>query len=88
MKKNTPGYKIALSVINAVRYLINIIKQESFLITSVIILLIVSLFINLGMQPLYLEEPRRAIIALEMIFNKNFIVPTELGEFYYNKPPL
>lgn len=40
------------------------------------------------MAPLRLEEPRRALIALEMIFNKNLIVPTEFGEYYYNKPPL
>jgi len=63
-------------------------KQEIFFIILSIILLVISLFINLGLQPLYLEEPRRAIIALEMILNNNFVVPTELGEFYYNKPPL
>lgn len=52
------------------------------------VLLTGALFLNLGMAPLRLEEPRRALIALEMIFNDNFIVPTEFGEFYYNKPPL
>jgi 4-amino-4-deoxy-L-arabinose transferase-like glycosyltransferase len=51
-------------------------------------LLIISLFHKLGMQPLYQEEPRRALIALEMLFNNNFIVPTEFGEFYYKKPPV
>jgi len=51
-------------------------------------LLIISLFHKLGLQPLYQEEPRRALIALEMLFNHNFIVPTEFGEFYYKKPPV
>ncbi len=88
MKKNTLSYKIALSIVNAVKYLTNIVRQETFLIISCVILLIISLFINLGMQPLFLEEPRRAIVALEMLFRNNLIVPTELGEFYYNKPPL
>lgn len=45
-------------------------------------------FLNLGVQPLYLEEPRRVMVALEMIFNGNPWVPTQLGEPYYNKPPL
>ena len=31
---------------------------------------------------------RRAIISMEMLFRNNLIVPTELGEFYYSKPPL
>lgn len=51
-------------------------------------LLLVAVFLNLGIYPLYLEEPRRALIALEMIFNDNLWVPTEFGEYYYKKPPL
>ncbi len=50
-------------------------------------LLVISLVINLGIYPLYLEEPRRAYIALEMIFSGNFIVPTMMGESYFAKPP-
>jgi len=50
-------------------------------------LLVFSVFQNLGLVPLYLEEPRRALIALEMIFNDNWWVPTEFGEYYYKKPP-
>jgi len=42
----------------------------------------------LGYQPLYQEEPRRALIALEMMYNDNYIAPTEFGEFYYKKPPV
>ena len=52
------------------------------------ILLAFSLYQNLGISPLRLEEPRRALIALEMVYNKNLIVPTIMGEFYYSKPPL
>ncbi len=88
MKKNTLSYKTGLSLIHGFKYLSNIVGQESFLVITCFILLIISFFINLGTQPLYLEEPRRAIIALEMLFKNNLIVPTELGEFYYNKPPL
>ena len=43
---------------------------------------------NLGVQPLYMEEPRRALIALEMISRDNYIVPTEMGGLYFKKPPL
>jgi 4-amino-4-deoxy-L-arabinose transferase-like glycosyltransferase len=34
------------------------------------------------------EEPRRAIVAIEMMLSDNIIVPTIHGENYYNKPPL
>ena len=52
------------------------------------LLALFSLFLNLGVQPVYLEEPRRATIAMEMEENGNFIVPTQFGEFYYKKPPV
>jgi 4-amino-4-deoxy-L-arabinose transferase-like glycosyltransferase len=52
------------------------------------LLLGLSLFLNLGKPALYNEEPRRALIALEMQYNDNLLVPTELGEYYYKKPPL
>ena len=44
--------------------------------------------INLGSMPLLADEPTRAIVALEMLISKNYIVPTIIGEYYYNKPPL
>ncbi len=62
--------------------------SEKYFVLVLIILYTSSLFLNLGLQPLYLEEPRRALIALEMIFNKNFAIPTEFGELYFKKPPL
>jgi len=62
-------------------------KQNTF-VFLLFILLMASLIHRLGVQPLYQEEPRRAIISLEMIYNDNYIVPTEFGEFYYKKPPV
>ena len=51
-------------------------------------LLALSLFVNLGLQPLRMEEPRRALVALEMDLQDNLAVPTLYGEHYYNKPPV
>lgn len=51
-------------------------------------MLLLALFINLGLSPLRLEEPRRALISLEMLFRHNWVVPTEMGEYYYKKPPV
>ncbi len=54
----------------------------------ILILLVFSLLWNLGIYPLYLEEPRRAVVALEMFLTGNYIVPTIMGELYFAKPPL
>lgn len=54
------------------------------------LLLLVALpafFFNLGLLPLFADEPTRANVALEMILTKNYSVPTIGGEYYYNKPP-
>jgi 4-amino-4-deoxy-L-arabinose transferase-like glycosyltransferase len=61
---------------------------EKRLLWAASALVLLSLFLNLGLQPAYLEEPRRAMVAMEMEENGNFIVPTQLGEYYYAKPPL
>ncbi|MCD4735143.1 MAG: glycosyltransferase family 39 protein, partial [Bacteroidales bacterium] len=55
-----------------------------------LILLVPALLINLGYLPLIFpsDEPRRALVALEMMISDNYITPTLNGEFYYNKPPL
>ncbi len=60
---------------------------EQHLWVTTFLLLIAGLLLNLGLQPLYLEEPRRAFITLEMLENQNWIVPTLWGLPYYNKPP-
>lgn len=66
---------------------ISLYKQTVF-VYLIFILLAASLIHRLGLQPLYQEEPRRALIALEMIYNDNYVVPTQSGEFYYKKPPV
>ena len=53
-----------------------------------LLLAIPPFFINLGLLPLFADEPTRANVALEMILSGNFSVPTVGGEFYYNKPPV
>ncbi|NTV83657.1 MAG: hypothetical protein HGA23_05080, partial [Bacteroidales bacterium] len=50
-------------------------------------LLIPALLVNLGIVPLYVEEPRRATVAFEMLLRGNWLVPTINGEYYYLKPP-
>jgi 4-amino-4-deoxy-L-arabinose transferase-like glycosyltransferase len=52
------------------------------------ILLLYALFIRLTDQPFYLEEPRRALVSLEMQLQDDIIVPYEFNVPYYNKPPL
>lgn len=60
--------------------------EKKILIVASLFLL-AGLFINLGVQPLYLEEPRRTMVAMEMAESGNYIVPTQMGAFYYKKPP-
>lgn len=55
----------------------------------VILLLIpVAFFLHLNSYQLLFEEPRRALVALEMLIADNWMVPTTNGILYYNKPPL
>jgi 4-amino-4-deoxy-L-arabinose transferase-like glycosyltransferase len=46
------------------------------------------LLLNLGTRPLEFEEPRRALVALEMALRGNLLVPTTNGALYLNKPPV
>lgn len=64
-----------------------LIKSEKQLIIGGLVLLIFSFFYQLGIYPLYLEEPRRGLISLEMIFQNNYWVPTQTGDLYFRKPP-
>lgn len=52
------------------------------------VLATVSLFPGIGLAPLFLEEPRRALVAMEMAYNHDYIHTTIHGQPYYNKPPL
>lgn len=63
-------------------------KKERWALAGLTVLLLPALLVNLGMVPLYVEEPRRATVALEMLLRGNWLVPTINGEFYYLKPPL
>ncbi len=55
---------------------------------SIIILIAVGIYGSLQLMELRAEEPRRAVIAMEMIYGKNYIVPKIFNYNYYNKPPL
>lgn len=50
--------------------------------------LMFAFFYQLGIYPLFLEEPRRGLIALEMMLQDNLWVPTQTGDLYFRKPPL
>ena len=51
-------------------------------------LYLLAVLLHLDYYPLNGEEPRRAIVAIEMRQSGNFILPSTLGWEYYNKPPL
>lgn len=53
-----------------------------------VVLLLVVLFSHLSTVELRAEEPRRAIVAMEMAITGDYIVPRINGYNYYNKPPL
>lgn len=52
--------------------------------------LLTVLWSHLGYLPLDTrsDEPRRALVALEMILSNDYVTPTLNGERYFNKPPL
>lgn len=62
--------------------------KERWALAGLLALLLPAMLLNLGLVPLYVEEPRRATVALEMILSGNWLVPTINGSFYYLKPPL
>jgi 4-amino-4-deoxy-L-arabinose transferase-like glycosyltransferase len=63
-------------------------SRKTFLLFVFAGFYILSVLIHLGYYPLNGDEPRRAIVAIEMRHSGNFITPTTLGWKYYNKPPL
>lgn len=65
-----------------------LVRFEKQLFAGFLLLLIFSFFYQLGIYPLFLEEPRRGLIALEMIFQDNLWVPTQTGDLYFRKPPV
>ncbi|WP_234733504.1 ArnT family glycosyltransferase [Tellurirhabdus bombi] len=55
-----------------------------------IVLLVIPFFAYLGALPLDIrsDEPRRALVALEMMLSGDYLTPTLNGKLYFNKPPL
>jgi 4-amino-4-deoxy-L-arabinose transferase-like glycosyltransferase len=53
-----------------------------------VLLVAAGLLVNLGTRPLEFEEPRRALVALEMSLRGNLLVPTTNGALYLYKPPV
>lgn len=71
------------------RSLTGLLRDKPRLAVGILLLLYVaSLLVNLGVLEFSGEEPRRAMIAVEMLDSGNFIKPTQYGWNYYNKPPL
>lgn len=62
-------------------------ENEYVLYVGAALLLIPIYLLNLGQGAIAMDEPTRALVALEMMFSGNYITPTIFGDFYYNKPP-
>ncbi|MCP4457256.1 MAG: hypothetical protein GY816_04400 [Cytophagales bacterium] len=62
-------------------------SRVQWLQTAALAILLVGLFSKVGTVELHAEEPRRAIVSMEMEMSGDYIVPTIHGENYYNKPP-
>lgn len=62
--------------------------EQKKLLIAIAFLIPIAYFLHLNSYQLLFEEPRRALVALEMIISDNWIIPTTNGELYYNKPPL
>ncbi len=58
------------------------------LLTVLVALYVFGALLHLGRMYLHREEPRRCIIAMEMNYSGNYIVPHVLGRPYFKKPPL
>ena len=62
--------------------------EQKKLLLAIAFLIPIAYFLHLNSYQLLFEEPRRALVALEMIISDNWLIPTTNGELYYNKPPL
>ncbi|UKN02142.1 glycosyltransferase family 39 protein [Paracrocinitomix mangrovi] len=63
------------------------VQNKWFMVSLITLLLLVYLGFN-GIIELRNEEPRRAIVAIEMLESGDYLIPHIYGETYYNKPPL
>ncbi|UTW64586.1 glycosyltransferase family 39 protein [bacterium SCSIO 12741] len=62
--------------------------STKLLLSLGIVLLFTALFGANHILGLQSEEPRRAIVSLEMVNSGNYVVPSIHGWSYYNKPPV
>lgn len=62
--------------------------DERKLLIAILVLVPIAYFLRINSYQLLFEEPRRALVALEMLIAGDWIVPTTNGVLYYNKPPL
>ncbi len=65
-------------------------RRDTWLLILAWGVLSAALWINLDAHHLFVhtDEPRRALVALEMILSGDYLTPTLNGEPYLNKPPL
>ncbi|MDJ0365681.1 glycosyltransferase family 39 protein [Hymenobacter sp. H14-R3] len=71
------------------RRVISALSQRPWWVAALTLALALpALLVHLGWQPLLVDEPIRALVALEMHYSGHFFSPTLLGLPYYNKPPL
>lgn len=63
-------------------------SKKEFWYVIILVLILPAFLINLGMMPLNDDEAIRTLVAMEMDFSGNFIVPTLNGAEYRAKPPL
>lgn len=63
-------------------------KYFYYYLIAILLLAIPAFFINLGLLPYIEDESIRSLVALEMKYSGNYLVPTLNGNFYYSKPPL
>lgn len=64
------------------------IPKNTYLYLLILLLLLPSLLVNLGMEPIIDDEGIRGLVSYEMGLKHDIITPTIGGEYYFNKPPL
>lgn len=62
-------------------------NKQALFVSGLVFLYIFSVVVNLGVLEFSGEEPRRAMISVEMMQAVNYIKPTQYNWDYYNKPP-
>ncbi|MGI4875536.1 MAG: ArnT family glycosyltransferase [Janthinobacterium lividum] len=63
-------------------------QRPAWVAAGTLALALPALLLHLGWMPLLVDEPIRALVALEMHHSGHFFAPTLQGFPYYNKPPL